>query len=682
MFSINKLSNTPTHSSETPRRSLSEAPRCAISEEGYLIYANEQFCELMGIRPETRHHILELIQFSNDLLNDKLDESGDLTLITTGVHDVHITDNGILTEFHFDWLSMPNNQLYLIASAMDTQDRKLTDSSAEDINSLMIRIQNSSARISALPPGIETLPREMTGGINITEEEAPQPPLNQYAPMGTRDYELFMAMSKDLKVITDTQGDITHANDTFITLSGAESLDDLLRTSFYDFFNPDEQTDIQCMIDDLCENSESVRPVIASYESHIFTAQDGVLTIEWSCSVCANKVYLNGRNVTDIKDKQRHLERRERQLSEAEAIGRMGHWHWIIGEEEIAWSEEIFRIFGVDGDQFTPSIQTLGDLVHRRDLGRVIQVFQRAIIEEKNYDMEFRVTRPGGDLRFVMCEGRCEKNTEGEVVALYGIMQDMTERMLYEQELRHAKESSEQAYAAKSRFLANMSHELRTPLNAIIGFSEMIEAQMIGPITNKKYITYASSIKDSGKHLLALISDILDMSKIEAGKHVLDLEELQIKAVIERAIEMIKARAEEGGVRLRMPIFEHEDLIIEADRRAMMQIFLNLLSNAVKFTPERGSVWMECYEHEDFVSFKICDTGVGIPPNKLASVLRPFEQASNAYIRDYEGTGLGLSITKELVELHGGSIHIESKMDVGTTVCVRLPYRAKVKKTE
>ena len=656
--------STTASASNTPH----EAARCAISEEGYIIYANDRFCGLTGITSGTRHHILEILQFSDEL-NERLDESGDLTLIPTGAQDVHIADNGILTEFHFDWLSMPDNRLYLIASAMD--DEAASPDVQGDLDTLMARIQDSSARISALPPGIETL----AGEAADPDDEAPD------APVAATDYAVFMAMSRDLKIVTDAQGYILYASESFITLSGAQDMEELSGTSFYDFFNPDEQADIQCMIEDLCENESAGvgLPPVSSYESHIFTAQDGVLSVEWHCTARGEKIYISGCDITDIKQKQRHLERRERQLSEAEAIGRMGHWHWLIGEDEIAWSEEIYRIFGVDQDRFTPAINTLGDLVHKRDLGRVIQIFQRAIIEEKSYDMEFRVLRPGGDIRYVMCEGRCEKNADGEVIALYGIMQDMTERMLYEQELRRAKESSEQAYAAKSRFLANMSHELRTPLNAIIGFSEMIEAQMLGPIFNEKYVEYATSIKQSGHHLLDLISDILDMSKIEAGKHVLDLEELQIKNIVDRAMEMVQGRAKEQGVRLRRPIFEHEDLLIVGDRRAITQIFLNLLSNAIKFTRDGGSVWMECYEHEDFVSFKVCDTGVGIPPNKLASVLRPFEQASGEYTRDYEGTGLGLSITKELVEMHGGTLNIESQVDVGTTVSLRLPYQARVK---
>ncbi len=657
--------------SSTPsQHDANETARCAISEDGYLIYANERFCALTGIQLDTRHHILEIIQFSDEL-NERLDETGDLTIIPTGSHDIHIADNGILAEFHFDWLSMPDNQLYLIASALD-QGVSSTDSD-EEMNTLITKIQDSSARIHDLsqdmPQGIEPLSKD----FSIPDNASP-------TSMAFDDYKVFMTMSKDLKVIANLDGRIIHASDSFITLSGAQNLEELLGTSFYDFFNPDEQADIQCMIEDISNKSSTSLSSVVSYESHVFTAHNAVLSVEWRCSVFDGKVYISGRDITDIKEKQHHLEHRERQLSEAEAIGRMGHWRWLVGEDDISWSDEIFRIFGVAQNSFTPSMNTLGDLVHKRDLSRVIQVFQRAIIEEKSYDMEFRVMRPSGDVRFVMCEGRCEKNQGGEVIALYGIMQDMTERMLYEQKLRRAKDASEQAYAAKSRFLANMSHELRTPLNAIIGFSEMIEAEMLGPIFNEKYVEYATSIKESGHHLLDLISDILDMSKIEAGKHSLDLEELQIKKIVDRTIEMVEGRAKEQSVRLRKPIFEHEDLLLVADRRALTQIFLNLLSNAVKFTNTGGSVWMECYEHENFVSFKVCDTGVGIPPNKLASVLHPFEQASSEYTRDYEGTGLGLSITKELVEMHGGTLNIESTVNVGTTVIVRLPYKAKVQK--
>jgi two-component system cell cycle sensor histidine kinase PleC len=157
-------------------------------------------------------------------------------------------------------------------------------------------------------------------------------------------------------------------------------------------------------------------------------------------------------------------------------------------------------------------------------------------------------------------------------------MQDLTERIVHERELRAAKDASEQAYAAKTRFLANMSHELRTPLNAIIGFSEMIEHQLLGPVENKKYSEYATGIRESGEHLLDLISDILDMSKIEAGKYSLDLSSLRMGEIIKAAVKMVKGRAEEGKIRLEVDEEIAKDIKLVADARALKQIILNILT--------------------------------------------------------------------------------------------------------
>jgi signal transduction histidine kinase len=289
--------------------------------------------------------------------------------------------------------------------------------------------------------------------------------------------------------------------------------------------------------------------------------------------------------------------------------------------------------------------------------------------------MEFRVMRPDGEIRHIRCEGRCERDGTGDVIALFGIMQDVTERTIYEQNLTEAKENAERAYSAKSQFLANMSHELRTPLNAIIGFSEMMQRQLLGPIGSVRYLDYIAGIRESGEHLLDLIADILDMSKIEAGKYELDLEELHISKVIRLAVHMMEGRATEAKLSIGIEV-SNENLQVVADRRALMQILLNLLSNAVKFTEPGGSVRIECIERGDYVSIKVHDTGIGIPANQLKTITRPFEQAASHYTRKHEGTGLGLAITKELIELHGGTLHIDSTVGVGTTVTVRMPYNA------
>ncbi|PCJ03264.1 MAG: PAS domain-containing sensor histidine kinase [Alphaproteobacteria bacterium] len=625
-------------------RPQAEHARCAINEDGTIIYANEAFYQLCGINEGQRNYALDIFTFSENVLDD----IHDITTLPKGDHDVHINGNPIISGFHFDWLSTSDDKRYLIASATDDA---LESDLEGDLNLLITKIQNSAARIETTADNV----------IDI------KPTANDFAE--------FVLMTHDIMITTDEQGRIINANNAFLESFGYTS-NELRGASFLNLFNHEDRSTVRNTMLSLTYNAnkENNSDQIIDFESRILTRGKQARWVEFRQKCVNGKIYALGRDITNIKQQQSNLERRQKQLSEAEAIGRMGHWHWLIGEDNISWSEEIFRIFGVDQNQYKPCINGLTDLIHKRDLGRVVQVFQRAIIEEKNYDMEFRIVRPGGDIRFIMCEGRCEKDDTGEIIALYGIMQDMTERMLYEQELRQAKDASEQAYAAKSRFLANMSHELRTPLNAVIGFSEMIESQMLGPIFNEKYIEYATSIKDSGKHLLDLISDILDMSKIEAGKHTLDLEEINIKDIIDRAIHMINGRAAEQEISLRTPEPEESDINIIGDRRALTQILLNLLSNAVKFTPAHGSVWIECCKKDTYISLKVCDTGTGIPPNKLASVLRPFEQVSSQYTRDHEGTGLGLSITKKLIELHNGSIHIESSIDVGTTVSVRLPY--------
>ncbi|HRQ61440.1 MAG TPA: HAMP domain-containing sensor histidine kinase, partial [Alphaproteobacteria bacterium] len=253
------------------------------------------------------------------------------------------------------------------------------------------------------------------------------------------------------------------------------------------------------------------------------------------------------------------------------------------------------------------------------------------------------------------------------------IMQDMTERMVYETNLREAKEAAERAYSAKSQFLANMSHELRTPLNAIIGFSEMIERQLLGPIGTEKYLDYIAGIRESGEHLLDLISDILDMSKIEAGKYELDPEDVNVAKTLKLAVHMMQGRAHESGVKIITDAIAEDGPVIQADRRAFMQIILNILSNAIKFTNSGGSIWIEAENTAGDITVKVKDNGIGIPANKLNTITRPFEQASSSYARSHEGSGLGLAITKELVELHGGTLFIESTVDVGTCVSVKLP---------
>jgi two-component system, cell cycle sensor histidine kinase PleC len=232
------------------------------------------------------------------------------------------------------------------------------------------------------------------------------------------------------------------------------------------------------------------------------------------------------------------------------------------------------------------------------------------------------------------------------------------------------KERAEAANRAKSEFLANMSHELRTPLNAILGFSEILQNQMFGPLGSEKYYEYSCDIHDSGKHLLNVISDILDMSKIEAGHLKLESEPTDLSVLIEESLRFVSVAAEQKNIRVEQKIMG--DLELMADRRAMKQVLLNLLSNAVKFTNPDGKIIVRAKRLSDCICLTIADTGIGIPTTAMQKIGQPFEQVQSQYAKSQGGSGLGLAISRSLTQLHGGEMKIHSREGQGTIIVVRI----------
>lgn len=250
---------------------------------------------------------------------------------------------------------------------------------------------------------------------------------------------------------------------------------------------------------------------------------------------------------------------------------------------------------------------------------------------------------------------------------------EVTERQRAENEMRSMKEQAELANRNKTEFLANISHELRTPLNAIIGFSEMILGKKFGPVGSPKYVEYAQDINASGEHLLGVINDILDMSKIEAGEVELSEENIDVRAAFHACIGLVKARAEEGGVGIEDAT--GPDLpALYVDERKFKQILINLLSNAVKFTESGGRVTITAgASPQEGYMVKVADTGIGIAPEDIPKVMSSFGQVDGGLNRKFEGTGLGLPLARSLAELHGGELELESKLGVGTALTIRFP---------
>jgi PAS domain S-box-containing protein len=250
---------------------------------------------------------------------------------------------------------------------------------------------------------------------------------------------------------------------------------------------------------------------------------------------------------------------------------------------------------------------------------------------------------------------------------------DITERRRVEADLRRAKDEAELASRSKTEFLANMSHELRTPLNAIIGFSDILMGQIFGPLGDGRYGDYARDIRDSGLHLLNLINDVLDVSKVEFGKVELIEETVDIVAIVESCARLMRDRAETAGLRLAQELPSGLPQFL-GDSRRLKQILLNLLSNAVKFTPSGGRVTVRAtFAPEDGFRIIVEDTGIGIAGADLEKALRPFGQIDSRLARKYQGTGLGLPLARSMAELHGGKLELDSSPGQGTTATIWLP---------
>ncbi|MGB7432908.1 MAG: ATP-binding protein [Ahrensia sp.] len=240
-----------------------------------------------------------------------------------------------------------------------------------------------------------------------------------------------------------------------------------------------------------------------------------------------------------------------------------------------------------------------------------------------------------------------------------------------------AKERAEEAYRTKSEFLANMSHELRTPLNAIIGFSELMQTQFHGPIGDERYTGYVHDIHDSGSFLMQVVNDILEMSKIEAGRLVLEHKQFDAEPMLSEAIQMVSVQATESGISLDREITA--PILMSGDERALKQTMVNLLSNAVKFNTDNGHVRIRARKVDQSVVISIQDTGCGISEKNLKRIGQPFEQVQSQLSKNHSGSGLGLAIAKSLVVLHGGTMKIKSRLGIGTIVSIRLPANATAK---
>jgi PAS domain S-box-containing protein len=366
----------------------------------------------------------------------------------------------------------------------------------------------------------------------------------------------------------------------------------------------------------------------------------------------------------------------EEGLKRAQEIAHLGSWHLDLVENRLSWSDEVYRIFGLQPQEFAATYEAFLEAVHPDDRTAVNEAYSGSLREGRNsYEIEHRVIRKGsGEIRYV--HEKCEhyRDGSGRIVRSVGMVLDITDRKRYEQELLQAREVAEAANKAKSDFLAVMSHELRTPLTGVIGMGQLLRLTGLTDDQEK----YLRMMDVSAHNLLALINDILDLAKIEAGKLDLVKTELSIRLTVNDVVRAQTVEAERKGLRISVEISDDLPDPLLGDPLRFKQILLNLVGNAVKFTEQGGltiRVRTESREGENLcIRCSVADTGIGMEPEVLRRIFVPFEQGDMSTSRRYGGSGLGLAICTRLTEVMDGRIWAESTEGEGSVFTFELPF--------
>lgn len=486
-----------------------------------------------------------------------------------------------------------------------------------------------------------------------------------------------------IKVSSDDR--IVYVNEAAVRLFGAKSANELLGRERRDFRIPGEED-----LPEMRASEPGTAQRRAQIENQKRLRVDGsVVDVDVSSVRIlwygAEALLTTLRDVTSRTRAQAALEESERRLAAAASNFPGAIYQRVMDVDgNVTYpfvSRGIKELIGVDSEEVIASPEALMEIVPFEVRSRIREAIEMSARDMTPYEIEAPAFTRAGDQVWLRSVARPRPHTDGGVI-WDGVFHDITERTLARQALQAAKDEAEAANKAKSYFLANVSHELRTPLNAVLGYSEVLRDEIFGPMEHDKYHEYSKDIHASGEHLLHLIEDILDLSKIETGNIAVEENEIDVRKLVEDTVRIAAPAVHAGRFELSVDIPADFPIVL-ADQIRLRQVLLNLLSNAFKFTPDGGSVVVTVdINKKGEPEFKVRDSGIGIAEADIPQVLAPFGRVQHTVNENERGTGLGLPLSKSLIEMHGGTFEISSDPGIGTEVRFALPsHRAIYRQT-
>ncbi|MGI8837653.1 MAG: PAS domain S-box protein [Pyrinomonadaceae bacterium] len=478
--------------------------------------------------------------------------------------------------------------------------------------------------------------------------------------------------ANDIIYTLDLSGQFTSLNRAGQQLTGY-TLAEALQMNIFDVIGQD---DVERVRQRMAKNlAGTPQP---DFELEIFAKDGGRIRLDISSRLIRQNDVVVGiqgiaRDITERKRAEEVIRLREIQLTEAQQIAHLGSWEWDVLKDEVRWSDELYRIFGVQPQVFGATYEAYLSYIHLDDLGMVESAVENALHDKVFPRFDNRIIRPDGTVRVLQASGRVIVDEGGRVVKIVGTAQDITQHKRMENDLEQARDAALEASRLKSEFLANMSHEIRTPLNGVMGMLGLLLDSKL----NKTERELAEMARASAESLLSIVNDVLDFSKIEAGKLEIAQVPFDLRALVEEVIGIVSTWAEQKNLDLIVRYSPTAPRQVVSDPGRIRQCLLNLLSNAIKFT-EQGYVYLDVEAKEqstDHMAFKftITDTGIGIPSDQLDHSFERFTQVDGSITRRYGGTGLGLAITKRLVEIMSGTAGVASAPKKGSTFWFNLP---------